>query len=183
MGKNLDQKMMFGGGAFTGVDSFQCQAFLAKKCAKNWDGVCNELYTSANDEWPGTLPKATFGGITPLSELTAGDQILAQSVRERFRVRMLNEGSSQCELRIEPFDYTRPDSPSISYYIGNNCIPEYMPPPPSKCNSDRVLNLLLDRPHIASDVLFNMFNTLKQKNMLSSYRGTRLGSFFESNFN
>jgi hypothetical protein len=179
-GRNLQQSMLFGGAAFTGIDSLPCQAFLANKCARHWDATCDQLYRETNDDWPGSIPKVdTYGGHTPLSTLTGGDQILAQTVREKFRTRMLNEGTSQCQRRTEPFDYSRPDSPSISYYVGNHCIPEYMPPPPTVCDRDIVLNLLLDKPHIAPDVLANMVATLRKRNLLDRYIGTRFYSFFE----
>jgi len=176
MGRTLEQKMMFGSAPDSGIDSKPCQAYMAQRCATNWDGICEAIYQQADDPWPGTLPRAATFGRAGSSQATAGDQMLALTAREKYRVAMLNVDGINCVHLSEPFDYTRPDSPTISYYSGQ-CIPEYRVDPPT-ADGDPVLNRLLDRPELAPDVLQNLYNTAKRKGTLDEYEGTRLGAFF-----
>ena len=177
MGRTMEQKMMFGGDVDTGIDGKPCQAYMAKRCAKNWDGICEAVYQQTGDAWPGSVQKAATFGIEGASGgKTGGDQVLALTAREKFRTQMLNDNTTQCMLYSEPFDYTRPDSPSISYYEGD-CIPEYEVNP-LQADSDPVLMKILDRPDIAPEVLLNLYNTAKRKGRLPLYKDTRLGKFF-----
>ena len=51
---------------------------------------------------------------------------------------------------------------------------------PSNIDNDPVLNKVLDNPHIAIQMLVNMYNTMKRKGTLESISNTRLGRFFNT---
>lgn len=177
-GRTLEQRMVYGPGVQTGMDGLPCQAYLAERCARDWDQVCEALFLGADETAP--VRRAAAFGVpgAPETSKTAGEQLLATTARQKYRARVLNDDGFQCVRVTEPFDYLRPDSPSITYYSGE-CVSEYaLPRDPTVSERDPVLQHLLDRPEIAPDVLDGMADACRRENCLDAFRHTRLGEFF-----
>lgn len=173
IGNNLSQRFNHGSNADVyGQNSKSCQAYLAQRCAKNWDSICeyaasecanNEYATRAN-----TINSCCGGGCI----MSPGDILLKNTALEKYRIAMLN-----CEETVEPFDPLTANSPLIHYYSGSNCVPIYEVNP-INIDNDPVMNKILNNPKIAINMLINIKNTMRRKGTLGLLRGTRLGNFY-----
>jgi hypothetical protein len=54
---------------------------------------------------------------------------------------------------------------------------------PVTINSDPLMNKILDKPIIAIDILKRIYVDMKREGTLNQLSGTRLGDFFQKNFN
>lgn len=172
MGNNADQRFIHGSNAdIYGQNSTMCQNYLAQRCAKNWDGVCEQLYTRPLiDNGAGTVSFTPMYGSTGLS---AGDILLRNTALEKYRV-----GFQNCQVVVEPFNPIDADSPMISRFVGRDCVQEYAIVDPKTIDSDPVMNRLLTRPRIAVDLFINIRNTMLRRGTFCALRGTKLGSFY-----
>lgn len=153
-----------------GQNSSICQTYLAQRCAQNWDNVCEYLYNKPNYNTQ-SVQYMNVGGGQSLG-LSPGDILLKNTAQEKYRINMLN-----CTLKQEQFDPLDPSSPYISYYVGQNCIPQYSVDP-NTIDQDNVMHKILDRPFIATQLLTNIKNTMMANGTFQNLRGTRLGFFY-----
>ena len=170
LGENPSQLFNHGStGVLYGQHSRPCQVYLAQRCAQNWDAVCEYAY---NQQAAGQRANTMFAGNNPMIGLTPSEILLKNTAEERFRVDMLN-----CQQRHEQFDPMNPNSPYISYYIGQHCIPIYAVNP-ATIDSDVVMNKCLDNPSIVHQMLINIYHTMNRQGTLPLLKGTRLGQFY-----
>jgi hypothetical protein len=173
IGNNASQRFNHGSHAATyGQNSKACQVYMSNRCAQNWDGVCEYAASNQANEEYGQVADTMFAGNHQTIGLSPGEVLLKNTAEDRFRAGMLN-----CELRTEPFDPVNPSSPYISYYVGQNCIPQYAVDP-STIDQDVIMNKILDRPHIAKQLLVNLKNTMIRQGTFPLLKGTRLGDFY-----
>ena len=173
IGDNASQRFNHGSHAVTyGQNSKACQVYMANRCAKKWDGICEYAASHPANEEYNQVADTMFAGNRQTIGLSPGDVLLKNTAEDRFRVNMLN-----CELKTEQFDPVNPSSPNISYYIGQECVPEYAVDP-STIDQDIVMNKILDKPHIAKQLLINIKNNMKRQGTLNLLKGTRLGNFY-----
>jgi len=145
---------------------------LAQRCAKNWDGICEYAASRPANEEYSQVADTMFAGNNEVIGLTPGEVLLRNTANEKYRVNMLN-----CELKTEPFYPINPTSPEISYWVGQNCIPQYAVNPET-IDNDIVMNKILDRPIIAKQLLTNIKNTMIAMGTFHLLKGTRLGNFY-----
>ncbi|UUT40523.1 hypothetical protein [carnivorous sponge associated iridovirus] len=173
IGSNASQRFNHGSHAVTyGQNSRPCQVYMANRCAQNWDGVCEYAASKTANEEYSQVADSMFAGNQQTIGLSSGDVLLKNTAQDRFRIGMMN-----CELRTEPFDPVNPSSPYISYYVGQNCVPQYAVDP-TTIDQDIVMNKILDRPHIAKQLLINIKNTMVRQGTFHRLKGTRLGNFY-----
>lgn len=175
----MDQRFLHGGNADTyGQHSKQCQLYLGKRCADNWDEVCEVASQDHSINYPNNVASCASG--IACRGLTAGDILVYNAAKEKYLVKMHG-----CQRKFEPFDPNVPTSPLISYWVPdrcdgtNKCIPVYEVNP-NGLDKDPIMNKVLDNPMIALDILINIYNTMKRNNKLSGLQGTRLGHFYSS---
>lgn len=173
IGTNASQRFNHGSNAaIYGQNSNACQVLLAQKCADKWDDVCE--YASsfpANSEYA-TRADTMGAGSWDVVGLTPGEILVRNTAQEKYRCAM-----HYCEKKTEAFAPTNPSSPLISYYVGNNCVPEYEVDA-KLIDGDCVMNKILDNPKIAIQLLKNIKNTMIRKGTFKTLTGTRLGRFY-----
>lgn len=173
IGSNASQRFNHGSNAdIYGQNSNACQVLLAQRCANMWDDVCEYASSSAANNEYATRASTMGAGSYPVIDLTPGELLLRNTAQEKYRCAM-----NYCDLKTEQFNPIDPTSPYISYYVGQNCSPEYEVDPKT-IDSDIVMNKILDRPQIAVQMLTNIKNTMRRKGTLGSLAGTRLGKFY-----
>jgi hypothetical protein len=175
LGNNISQRFNHGSHAdLYGQNSKPCQVFLAQRCAKKWDDICE--YASnprTNDEF--ATPVETLGtGMHQIMGLNSGDILLRNTAMEKYRVAIAN-----CDLRREAFEPMSPASPQITYFTGRYCNPIYSVNPVG-IDNDPVMNRILFNPRIALDILINIKNTMSRDGTIAQLNGTRLGQFFKT---
>lgn len=170
-GNDVNQRFVHGSNAdIYGQNSSMCQNYLAQRCASNWDGICEQIYSRhLEDNGLGTVAFTPMYGSTGL---TAGDILLRNTAMEKYRV-----GFQNCRVVVEPFNPIDPDSPLISKFQGRNCVQEYAVDP-STIDRDPVMNRLLTRPRIAADLFINIRNTMMRRGTFYALKGTKLGRFY-----
>lgn len=166
-------------------DGGQCQAFMAQYCATaGWDGVCEYKSKDIRKTYPNTQQNCSAPGGSCLGSgigtyLTAGQTLIRNTAAEKY----LTAVSDHCRREYQPFDPTDASSPLISNWVaqGNDasCVMIY-DVNPTEINNDPVMNKILDQPWIAMDILMNIYNHRKNKNMLHQLSNTKLGHFFAS---
>lgn len=175
VGTNASQAFNHGSNAaIYGQNSPECQIYMAQRCAKNWDGLCDYAAShEANEEY--AFRADTMGpGMNQVLNLTPGQVLLRNTALEKYRTNM---SGNNCQLVTEQFDPTNPSSPFMSYFAGYGCVPEYSVDAKT-IDSDPVMNGILDQPKIAMQLLLNIKNTMNRKGTLGTLAGTRLGKFF-----
>jgi hypothetical protein len=173
IGNNMSQRFNHGSSAATyGQNSKACQVFMANRCAQRWDGVCEYAASPAANEEYTNIANTMYAGNHQTIGLSPGDILIKNAAEDRFRVGMLN-----CDLKTEPFNPVNPSSSYISYYVGQDCIPEYAVDPYT-IDSDILMNKILDKPHIAKQLLINLKNTMLRHGTFHLLKGTKLGDFY-----
>jgi hypothetical protein len=155
-----------------GQNSRPCQVYLSQRCARSWDNVCEYASQSSSNSIFTQTANNMGAGTQQSIGLSPGDVLLINTAREKYRINMLN-----CELKTEQFDPINPSSPFISYYVGQNCIPQYAVNPYT-IDKDIVMHKILEKPQIAIQMLVNIKNTMQANGTFHMLRGTRLGSFY-----
>lgn len=178
---NLDQLFMHGGNAYQyGPYSRPCQLFMSERCANKWDSFCEIASKDTNTSFPNNTLRCDTQHCPNMS---AGDILLYNTARRKYLTKMHNGVK-----RYMPFDPTVANSYMISYwesadgcyYSGNsNMIPEYSVDYRT-IDNDPVMNKILLKPHIAIDILKNIYNTMKRKGTVKYLKGTKIGNFFNS---
>lgn len=173
LGNEASQRFNHGTNADTyGQNSNACQVYLAQRCAKGWDGVCDYAERcDVNSEYA-TRADTMGAGLNQVIYLTPGEILLRNTAMEKYRC-----GMRGCQLKTEAFNAVNPASPYISYYVGTDCVPEYQVDPKT-VDDDVVMNKLLDNPKIGVQILKNIKNTMRRKGTLAALAGTRLGNFY-----
>lgn len=172
MDENIDNMFMHGGNSDVyGPHGASCQRFMPQYCEKKWDGFCEVASMNTNSKYPslGSNTKHHMG------QLTRGEQLIHATATRKYLVEMY--GGKEV---TEPFDYTVPDSPMITYWIGYR-EPVYAVSP-KDLDKDPVMNKILDRPYIGIDILENIYMTMRRRGTLDTLKGTRLYAFFKKNF-
>ena len=160
-----------------------CQLFLSEYCAKGWDKFCEVASKSPDISYPAQNSELGAGhsGVVPCRGLTAGEALINNTAARKYLNKM--HGGRKV---FEPFDPTVADSPLISYWVNDGCascvsgIPEYVVNPET-IDDDIVMHKILDKPSIATNILINIYNTMKRYGTLSKLEGTRLGHFYQHN--
>jgi hypothetical protein len=181
----LDRKFQYGGtmGSNSGPMNPTCQAYMAERCAKKWDGFCEYYYKQygpngqkwpVQQTWPNTVwrPWEAQYGIS--QNLTMGDQLLRNTAERKYCT------LSGCRPVVKPLDPTDPNSPMVTTYDSyEGCIPTCKVNP-SEIDNDPVMNRMLANPDIAPATLINICNTCKNKNI--DLRGTKIGTLCSNYF-
>lgn len=170
IGRDISQPFNHGGYAQTfGQNSKQCQAYLADRCARKWDGVCEiAAAPRTNEEYK--IRANPIGKGAP--QLNSADILLVNTAERKYLVHMSN-----CEQVTEPFDPLVIGSPMITTWRGMYCKPMYAVDP-AKIDSDPVMDKILQRPWIAANVLINIKNTMMRNGNFGRLAGTKLGKFY-----
>ncbi len=173
IGNNMSQRFNHGSNSdIYGQNSAPCQVFLAKRCAKKWDGICEYASSHAANNEYASRADTMYAGNYEVIDLTPGEILLRNTALEKYRIAMHN-----CSLKTEAFNPINPSSPYQSHWVGRNCIPEYAVNP-ATIDSDVVMNKILQKPQIAAQLLINIKNTMIRKGTFHHLKGTRLGSFY-----
>jgi hypothetical protein len=183
LNQTLDNKFLHGtlGDVLGSQHGKHCQMFLSDYCSKNWDGYCEYASQNTNKVYPNNIQECGGGGESSVAcgDLNAGEVLIQNSARKKY-CKMVGDFTQKCES----FDPTVPNSPMVCYNVKNggynNAVLMCEIEDPSSIDNDPVLNKILDNPHIAMQMLVNIYNTMKRKGTLSSISNTRLGSFFQS---
>lgn len=169
LGNNLSQRFNHASNAAVyGQNSKNCQIYLAEKCAKNWDNVCDYAYKNQSEEYT-TRADIMGAGHYQVQGLTPSDILLLNTAYKKYLIKMHN-----CEAITEPFDPLVVASPYITHFRGMYCVPEYAVDP-CTINYDPVMNRLLLRPWIAKQLFTNIKNTMIRRGTFCKLKGTRLG--------
>ncbi|MBT7706847.1 hypothetical protein HN747_05380 [archaeon] len=155
-----------------GKDSRNCQLYMSQYCAKNWDKFCELKSNNTDTRWPNEV---TGDGVD--RRMTAGEIIIRNTAHAKYLQSMAG-----CKAVSQPFDPTVPSSPMVTYYTSesDNCVPVYAVNPQT-VDGDVVMDKLLGRPHIAPDILINIYNNAKRNGSLAALNGTKLGQWFQAN--
>ena len=174
IGRNASQAFNHGSnGTVYGQNSAECQTFMAERCAKNWDEVCEYAASfPANEEFGIRADTMGYGMDTTVG-MNSGDILLRNTAMKKYLVRM---HGGNCELKTEPFDPINPSSPYISNYVGTGCVPEFAVDPRT-IDNDPVMDKILEKPRIAFQMLKNIRNTMIRNGTFHLLRGTKLGDF------
>ncbi len=171
----LDSAFMHGGQAnILGRNSRPCQLFLSEYCAQGWDNFCEIASENQNISFPNGMTRPC-GGCSPVGT-TQGDMLIRNTAERKYLVQMING-----QQVFEPFDPLVASSPMISSWrpVGFqlNMAPIFAVNP-NTIDNDIVMDKILARPHIARDILTNIFHTMKRLNTLQNLKGTKLGNFY-----
>lgn len=174
LGNDLSQKFNHGGNSYLyGQNSRPCQIYLAQRCARNWDAVC-DWACDARSNQEKRVAVGTLAQDWPVQGLTAGDLLLRNTCLEKYRVTM-----DGCEVKREPFDPLVARSPMLIHFQGRYCRPTYgLKYPIEWSDDDVVLQKLLDRPYVAPDVLRDLYASYLRSGACFSSE-TRLQRFFQ----
>ena len=170
LGDNMSQRFNHGGHAdIYGQNSAPCQVFLAERCAKKWDNVCEYAYAPrTNEEYKIRANPIGKGA----SDLNSGEILLVNTAQKKYLWKMLN-----CEAITQPFDPMVPASPLITSWRGLYCKPLYAVNPAS-IDDDIVMNKILQKPWIAVALLQNIKNTMISRGDFKQLAGTKLGRLY-----
>lgn len=164
-----------------GPRSFKCQAYMAERCAKNYDGYCDYFYikNSQTNNWPNNQKWASIqgnnwqGNFGLNTNLTIGEQLLSNTADRKYCV------YPNCAPIREPFNPMDPASPMVTYYARQNQVP-ICTVDKTTIDSDPVMNRCLANPSAAASTLVNICNTSKNQGIDLS--GTKIGAFCDRYF-
>lgn len=149
-----------------------CQAFMEDRCSKNWDTFCDMWASSLHQtqQYPNTQQFCNQGNQIIENGITVGQSLIGNSLMRRFCT------FPNCEMVTEPFDPTVANSPWITYYNTDSCIP-VCSVDPKTINSDPIMNKALQPENVMSSitVLQNICNNARRNG--TDLSGTRIGEF------
>lgn len=174
-----DVNKSFAGGVLGyryGPTNENCQLYMADRCAKQWDGVCDLAAQNSDASFPNNAtirgnamanPQTITGGST------VGAQLLHNAAQRRFCT------FKDCDVQQFPFDPTNLDSPMVTRINRNKygCMPSCSVDP-STIDRDILMNRCLENPSATFDTLVNICQTHEQTGV--SLKGTRIGAFCDS---
>ena len=180
-GKSLDNYFAHGGGGTQNNPySLKCQAFMSTRCASNWDDKCEFASYNQESRYPNMLTNCESNPYGNLDQrITAGDILIANTAEKKY-----GKLTGDCYVEREPFDPLVLTSPYVEYLATNQCSPvssscqTVYDVDPATLDQDPVMNKILDKPHIAGQLLYRLFKQLKARNELSKIQNTRLGRFY-----
>jgi hypothetical protein len=179
--ETMDRNFQHGANSVTyGPRSQACQAFMAERCAKNWDGFCEYYYVNNNDNsqwpfdkqaWPNTfLPRNWANGLVPT--LTNGEQLLQNAAELRYC------SYRNCVPKKQPFNPLVAGSPMITTYYNPSSYSEECIPvcnvDPKTIDQDPLMDRCLENPKAAALTLINICNTAKRQG--TDLSGTKIGA-------
>lgn len=172
LGDDVFKHFNHGSNLSIGQNNKSCQIYLADRCARNWDGVCDAA--SNNKLSIGTVNVNMLANVQSNKRLTPYQLLLKNTAERRFLVDSVN-----CTVKSEPFNFMDPTSEKMSWLEGQNCVKFYAVD--DSVDDDEVMNRVLneqEKSGIFTDFLLNIYNTMKQTNTLHMLKGTRLGQVF-----
>jgi len=173
IGNTISQRFNHGSNSDTyGQNSRPCQAFLTNRCSVKWDPICEYVTSSAIDTEYSANANMLSAGANQNPILSSSEILLRNIAHQKYLLNMYN-----CTKISELFNPLNPTSPTISYFIGQNCIPEFIVDPKT-INNDPVMNKLLEKPYIAPLLLKNIKNTMNRLGVLHTLKGTKLGMYY-----
>jgi hypothetical protein len=171
---------VFGTGFTSGLASHdqsspECQVYLANRCAKNWDGLCEYAANPYRNQYRTYAADSLGQGMRSPGSMTQHEVLLRNTAMEKYRIRMHGVG---CSLKTEQFNPVDPASPHMSRYIGT-CIPEFSVDPET-IDVDPVMNHILESNNIKPyyQLLVNIRNTMKRDGTFHKLAGTKLGLLY-----
>lgn len=179
MVKTMDNAFLHGSESNFGPETYQCQNYMADKCANNWDGYC-EQYVDTNMSltyWPNnaSISGEAYNKSNAVNHQSVGEQLLRNSLERRFIE------YPYVKPQLEPFDTNDAASPYYKNY-GNICGPlKYSVKNIDRKTIDRdtLMNKALANPNVCIDVLARIYLAYKSKSI--ELRGTQLEQFFRRN--
>lgn len=194
----MDSQFLHGSsGRLFGKYNENCTRFLSNRCAKQWDDICESVSRDKTTNFPNTAD--SIENVYGKNKcLPYGDQIIRDAALQRFKVATMN-----CNVRCEPHDPLNANSPLICYETRDSCslrdqrngvcfgsanrgeckrIYTILPEQIATLDQDPLMNKILERPHLAMDLLIGIYENMKQDKTLSSLIGTRLGQFYAEKF-
>jgi len=159
-----------------GPSNENCQLYMAERCSKKWDSICDIASINNNAVFPNT---ATIRGNSMASPLeitggsTVGSQLIHNAAQRRFCV------FDNCNIQQFPFDPTNQSSPIVTRINRSNygCMPTCSVDP-ATINNDKLMNKCLENPTAALDTLVNICQTHERSGV--SLDGTKIGKFCKS---
>ena len=112
-----------------GPESAPCQAYMAERCAANWDGVCDYFYTNNTEVTPNTFMGRPWVPEELRKRATTGEHLLNNAGELKFCT------YTNCKAKKELFNPLDPNSPYITTYhptdndIACWIIPRHVPAP------------------------------------------------------
>jgi len=181
----LNNGFLHGGSADELVHNTKpAQEFMSSYCNQGWDKICEAASKANGISKPNNLLSCGQCGSGNVPDITDGEVLIRNTASKRYLVEMLG-----AHLIWQPYDPTVANSPLISSWESdeqcpcpsgfNNGTPIYAVDPET-IENDIVMHKLLNKPHIAFDILVNIYNTMKRKGTLQKLLGTRLGSLYQT---
>lgn len=190
----MDSQFIHGStGRIYGKYNENCSHFLTNRCALKWDPICEAVSKDKTMNFPNTGATNPKGGCSPC--LAYGDQIVRNAALQRFKVASMN-----CNVKCEPHDPLNPESPLICYETSTPCNPtdktcfgtarygtckpvyKIAPEQIPTLDQDPLMNKILEKPQLAYDMLFGIYETMRAEGTLRSLDQTKLGRFLKSTF-
>lgn len=158
-----------------GQFSIPCQAYLSNRCANKWDEICEYASKNNNNYYPNAID---FTNSSLPYALNGGEILIRNTAINKYLLFMKN-----ATKRVEQLDANVANSPYIEYWIpviGTKMYPIYSIENVENLNNDIVMNKLIVYPHIAPDIINNIYNTMKKQQRLYLLEGTNLGNFYQT---
>lgn len=169
----LSNKFLHGSsGGEIGPYDIKCQAFMASRCAKQWDDVCEFASKDQERRYPNNLQYNKGENDIIQKNMSAGDFLVVNTAQAKY---VSDRGN--CPIKREVFDPTVVSSPLVEYDV-SGCVKTYAVDPKT-IDNDPVMNKILMRPEMAERLLLNIYNTMKRQGTLKDLKGTKLGNFFK----
>lgn len=190
----MDSQFLHGSqGRINGRYSLHCSQFLAARCAENWDQVCEAMSKDSETRYPSLATSLTLYGKDQCG-LTYGEALVRDSAYKKYKVQSVN-----CNLMCEPFDPTVANSPLVCFeqktacsggptsgdfcsgdVEGGQCFSMFMisKEQAKVLDNDPIMNKILAKPKIASELLEKIYNTMSDNGTLYLLRGTKLALYY-----
>jgi hypothetical protein len=183
LSNGLDVGFSKGYTSFTqGSRSKNCQAFMAQRCAENWDGFCEYNFYEGNKINQGGFSNKLWPDL--FSPVDWGNQRATQPPGNQFLRNVLI--TKYCVFptgirKEQSFDPTNANSPMIYTWESPNGLRTLVPVcnriDPKTIDSDPVMNKALENLDACHDIIINILNTCKRDGI--DLRGTKIGTLQE----
>jgi hypothetical protein len=150
-----------------GLQSSNAQTYLAERCSKNFDEVCQYVSTITD------IQKSNTARVSTPSQSACQYQTVGQALLDNAGQRRFGD-LSNCQRTQWLFNEMDPNSPLLTNY---STIHNVVFTPPPNPDSDALLNRILDEPQYHMDLLINMYNNTR--NRKNEYKNTRIGKLFD----
>ncbi len=154
-----------------GPSNENCQLYMADRCAKRWDSVCEIASNKHQAVYPNNAtikgnamadPQTITGGST------TGNQLVHNAAQRRFCT------FQNCQIQEFPFDPTNLSSPMVKRILRSKygCMPTCSVDPET-IDNDPLMNKCLSDPSASYDTLVNICETHQRNG--KSLEGTKIG--------